>query len=244
MNMTCRLMKSLVIAGVLAWGLCGRAQAAEVGVSVDFASDYVFRGVTLNNGMVLQPGLEVSGFKVGETDIPLTLGVWGNLDLERYYGNESGKFSEVDLYVSYDLPELVEGLGWSVGYVEYLYPGADADADRELNLGFSVDTLLSPSLTLNYGVGGAVKKDLYAELAIEHGVDVGHGITLTAGSALGCLIDNDGDDGFGVLSLSLAASWKMLTVSGTYYVQLDDDVLTDDLYDTRFVAMVGISHTF
>ncbi|MDP6631544.1 MAG: MltA-interacting MipA family protein, partial [Kiritimatiellia bacterium] len=44
--------------------------AAEASVSLDVASAYVFRGATLNDGLVLQPGLEISG-------LPVTLGVWG-----------------------------------------------------------------------------------------------------------------------------------------------------------------------
>jgi uncharacterized protein (TIGR02001 family) len=172
----------VVMAGVV----CPRAIcAADATVGMDFVSAYVFRGNTFNDGAVLQPGLSVSNFKVSETTtLPLTLGVWANMDIGDYDDTlDEGEFSEVDFTASYALPTLVDKLGWSVGYCEYMYPGG-ADTDREVNLGFTYDTFLSPSLTFNYGLDGALQDNWYIEGGLKHAFDLDP-VTLTLSGTLG-----------------------------------------------------------
>lgn len=103
------------------------AEETSVGsVTVEAASTYVFRGATLNRGLVLQPALEVEALP------GLTLGVWANLDLDDNDGAlKKGEFSEVDLTVSYSRE--FENVSLSLGYIEYQYPGAAANADREVS---------------------------------------------------------------------------------------------------------------
>ena len=50
-----------IIAAAMATGLVATVATAEVGVTMDFASAYVFRGYTFNDGPVIQPGIEASG---------------------------------------------------------------------------------------------------------------------------------------------------------------------------------------
>jgi hypothetical protein len=59
-------MKKVIAVMVVALMASVAAQAADVSAYVDFASAYVFRGVTLNNGLVMQPGVEVSGLPIPE----------------------------------------------------------------------------------------------------------------------------------------------------------------------------------
>ncbi len=229
--------------------LAATVRATEVTVSLDAASAYVFRGATFNDGAVLQPGLEASGFVVGDLEIPLTLGVWGNLDLEKVTeGGEtvvdSGKFSEINLVAELALPTVIEGLDWLVGYTEYLYPQVGGDPDREVYLGFSVDTLLAPSFTVHYGLDGAVEKSTFLEFALEHDIDLGGDLALELGATLGYSIPDEGDSGFNNLDLTAGLSWKALSVSVTYIAQLDDKVLTDDAYDTKVVGMLSLSRSF
>lgn len=89
--------------------------AGENAVGVDVNSAYVWRGVTRNDGVVVQPWIDLTlaeGFGVH---------VWGNLDLDDYDGTvEEGEFSEFDITLSY----VVSAGRWEygVGYVEYLFP--------------------------------------------------------------------------------------------------------------------------
>ncbi len=223
--------------------------ATDVTVSLDLASAYVFRGVTFNDGAVLQPGLKASGFQLGELEIPLTLGFWGNLDLnEVKEGGEtvadSGKFSEVNLFAEIEMPVLIQGLDWLLGYTEYLYPQDGGDPDREVYVGFSVDTLLDPSFTIHYGLDGAIEKSTFLEFALEHEIDLGGEVALELGATLGYAIPDEGDSGFNNLDLTAGLSWKALSISVTYIAQLDDKVLTDDAYDTKVVGMLSLSKSF
>jgi len=45
---------------------CGVAQATDVSIGTDIASAYVFRGITVNDGLVIQPYAIVSGFPIPE----------------------------------------------------------------------------------------------------------------------------------------------------------------------------------
>lgn len=55
----------------------GAAGAAEVAAGGDLYSAYVWRGITLNDGLVAQPSMDVSvgGFNFN---------VWGNFDIDDY----------------------------------------------------------------------------------------------------------------------------------------------------------------
>lgn len=233
------------------------AFAADASVGVDFASAYVFRGVTFNDGLVAQPYADVSG-------LPIDFGVWANLDLSDHDGAlEEGQFSEVDLYASYSLP--IEGpVGLSIGYTEYLYPGAGGDpepndegdivatqgeADRELSLSAGLDTVLAPSLTVYYGLDGAIESGIYVELAVEAGMDLSEAASLSIGATLGYYSPDEGEEGLNDGSVSAGISYALsesaeIAASVTYVAQLDDEVLSDEDYDTEIFGVVGVSYGF
>lgn len=248
MKMTHSLATALGMATLL-----GTAHGAEVTLSADAASAYVFRGATFNDGAVLQPGMSAGSLKLGETEIPLSLGVWGNMDLEKVKADgetvaDSGKFSEVDLYASLALPTIIEGLGWSVGYTDYLYPEAGGEPDREVSLSFSVDTLLAPTFAAYYGVDGLIEKSTYLECGVSHSFALTDAVGLNLGSKVGYSIPDEGEEGFNSLDLTAGLSWKALSASVTYVAQLDDDVLVDvedgGLYDADVVGKLSLAQTF
>lgn len=248
MKMTRTLAAAIGMAALL-----GTARAAEVTLTADTASAYVFRGATFNDGAVFQPGMSVGGLKVGETEIPLSLGVWGNMDLEKVQADgetvaEAGKFSEVDLTASLALPTVIEGLGWSVGYTDYLYPEAGGDPDREVSLSFSVDTLFAPTFAAYYGVDGLIEKSTYLECGVSHSVALPGEVGLNLGTKVGYSIPDEGEEGFNSLDLTAGLSWKAVTASVTYVAQLDDDVLVDakdgGLYDVEVVGKLSLAQTF
>lgn len=226
------------VAGVAA-GFRALAGAAEASVSLDVASAYVFRGATLNDGLVVQPGLEVSG-------LPVTLGVWGNLDIDDYDGAlDDGQFSEIDLYGSYALP--IETFDLSVGYTEYAYPSG-GEADREFSLSAGLDALLAPTIAVYYGVDGAIEEALYVEAAVGHELALSENASVGIGATLAYLSPDQGDSGFSHFTASLAASYGVVSASLTYVGQLDDDVLPDvddgGPYDVDLYATIGVSHEF
>lgn len=222
---------------------------AEAEVTVDVASAYVFRGITFNDSAVLQPGLSASG--------PIDVSVWGNLDLADYdeIGLESGEFTEIDIAASYDIPLDLDPVAFSIGYVEYTYPSAGGDSDREVTLGASLSIPLEPSLTAYYGIDGAVDESIYVELAAGIEEELIEGLSGNLGALVAFASPDEGDDGFSHYSVSAGLSYGILSASVTYVGQIDDDVLPDMVpasvdedgaagYDVEVYGMVGIATSF
>lgn len=120
-------MKKFLIAALAVFTLfiltSGNLYAAEATAAADVNSAYVWRGITFNDGMVIQPSVDVAqgGFNFN---------VWGNMDVGKYNDTlESGEFSEIDLTVSYGFD--VKMVSITVGYIEYLFP-AGGDGTREV----------------------------------------------------------------------------------------------------------------
>jgi len=171
--------------------LTGVVHAVDFSASVDFASAYVFRGVTLNNGLVVQPGAEISGFLLPEEYGSLAVGVWANYDLDDEDGDGSD-FSEVDYYIIYTLP--IEALDVSVSYTEYDYPGGGpADKEVALSLGKALgDTGLYGSFTANYGVGGAVDNSWYLQAALDYEKELSEKLTGSLGVTVAYALIDEG----------------------------------------------------
>ncbi|MFU8779717.1 MAG: TorF family putative porin [Kiritimatiellia bacterium] len=233
-----KMMTGVVATAML---VAGVAVAADVDLTVDVASAYVFRGDTLNDGPVVQPGLEVAlphGF---------ALGVWGNIDIDDYDGAlEEGQFSEIDVYVSYALP--FELLDISIGYTEYTYPSGGGDADREVDIKFGYKVgPVDVGFGVFYGVDGGIEKSLYAELSLGSSYDVG-AVTVDVGATAGYLDPDEGESGFSGYSLSAGVSYGILGAKVTYYGQIDDEVLVDvgdgGTYDVEVVGMLSLALSF
>lgn len=238
-DMLKKVSVGLVAGAMTALPLAASAQeeAKTVGtVGVDFSSAYVFRGVTLNDEPVAQPYLEAEIFS------GLTVGTWANFDIGDYDGAlDDGQFSEIDLYASYALP--IEGLDLSIGYAEYTYPqGAAADREASIKAGF--DLPLAPSLGVYYGLDGAIEKNIYVEAGIGHDIEVADGVTLSLAAAAGYLEPDVGESGFHQWSASATLSYAFVSAGVTYIGQLDDKVLTDDLYDVEVVGTISLSKEF
>jgi len=203
--------RGIMMGGVLAAMLVGTTagMAAEASVSLDVASAYVFRGATFNDGLVLQPGVEVAG-------LPITFGVWGNFDVDDYGGAvKKSEFSEIDLYGSYSLP--IEAADVSIGYTEYLYPGAGSVADREISLSAGLDVLLAPSLSVFYGVDGGIEKSLYVEAAVGHEFALTDEVAIELGATVSYMDPDGGKSGFSHYTprwvAATAASARALPIS-------------------------------
>ncbi len=119
----------------------------SVSASVDYVSEYVFRGVSFANTAV-QPGISVSvnGF---------TVGAWASTGL----GQSSALAGdEIDIYGSYSW-SLSDKISASVGATVYHFPQSgdlfDFDSNTaastfETSAGLSFNTVLSPNVTAYY----------------------------------------------------------------------------------------------
>ena len=234
-------VKRMMMGGALAAMLVGATtgMAAEATVSLDVASAYVFRGSTFNDGLVLQPGMEVAG-------LPITLGVWGNFDIDDYDGAVTeNEFSEVDIYGSYSLP--IDAADLSIGYTEYIYP-AGGEADREVSLSAGLDVALAPSVGVFYGFDGAIEKSIYVEAGVGHEFAVSEDVAVELGVTVGYMDPDAGKSGFSHYTASVGSGYGCLSASVTYIGQIDDDVLMDvadgGSYDTEIVGVLSVGHDF
>jgi len=245
-------MKKMIVktaVAAIAVAMVGSASAASV--TADFASAYVFRGITFNDEAVFQPGVE-SGLAIPEEYGSVAIGAWANYDIGDYGGAlKSSEFSEVDWYASYGLPTLVEGLDLAIGYTEYTYPNAELVSDKEVSFGggFSVaDVALGATAYL--GVGGGAKGTAYFEFTAGYDIEVSEELTASLGASAAYVDFDGGENGLHDGSLSAGLSYAIndswsAGVSGTYIAQLDDEVLVDveddGGYDVEFVGMFSLA---
>lgn len=244
-------MKKRAIIMMMAAALAaGAVRAADVSATADFASAYVFRGATLNDGLVFQPGAKISGFPIPAEYGSVAVGTWANYDISDYGGRlKKNEFSEIDYYATYALPVKVVDL--STTYTEYTYPhGADADREVAFAVGKAIgDSGLYPSITFNYGLDGAPKNDWYIQGGVDYTKALTEALTLSAGLKAAYMVDNAGPDGFNDatakvgLSYALTKNWS-LTGSLNYVAQLNDKVLTDAEYDKPVYGMLGVACNF
>ena len=251
------IIATTVAAGVVAaW--VGTA-FAEVGVTADFASAYVFRGATFNDGFVVQPGIEASGLGLPEAYGSVAVGAWGNFDVDDYGGTLAGsEFSEIDWYASYSLPSLVDGLDLFVGFTEYTYMdptgagGIPADKEAHVGLGYEVAGI-DLGATAYLGTGGGINGNAYYDLSVAYAYAVSEELELSVGALVGYFDPDAGTSGWNDGVFDLAASYALGEVwsvgaSAAYIAQLDDDVLVDvgkgGAYDVDFVGMLSLGATF
>lgn len=122
-----------------------------VTASADFNSAYIWRGLTLNDGWICQPALDIGGLKLGS--IPIGVNIWSNFNLDDFGGTVlKNRFSEVDLTLSAEL-----GAGFKASCIEYIYtdaafadPSLRVSGTREVALSWSKEMAFTPTVTLYY----------------------------------------------------------------------------------------------
>ena len=88
----------LVVSAIFFAGVFS-ASAADATAGADAVSAYVWRGITFNDGLVVQPYVDVAASN------GIVINVWGNYDIDDYNNTlDENEFSEVELTVSYALP--------------------------------------------------------------------------------------------------------------------------------------------
>jgi hypothetical protein len=161
------------------------AYANEEKPSADFSlsalSAYIWRGQELSrDSIVVQPSMTVSYRG-------LSANLWGNLDTDPYAAQDDTKWTETDFTLSY-------GKGFGMLSVEggYIYYGLDdCDDSQELFLTLSLDTLLSPGLTVyrefdNY-------EHWYFLLGISHSFEITEAVSLELSGSVSYLKSLDAD---------------------------------------------------
>ncbi|KPA12137.1 hypothetical protein MHK_007658 [Candidatus Magnetomorum sp. HK-1] len=218
------------------------AQAADVTGSIDFNSAYEWRGLIFNDGLVAQPSVDISSGGFG-------FNVWGNIDLDDYDKTlEEGKFSEIDLTLSYSFN--IDSLSISAGVIEYLFPNTTSHSTREAFLSLGVGIIDGLSLAFDGYYDFEEVDDYYLNLGISYELEPVKDLTVASTISVGAAGEDasSGEDGGFhdykiALSIGYAVTKEMsVAVNAAYVSNVDDDVLADP--DVNFYGGLGISYQF
>ena len=224
---------------------------ADVTAAVDLNSAYIWRGITLNDGLVAQPSLDVTSGGFG-------LNVWANYDLDDYNDTlEKYQFSEVDLTMSYT--HSLGPVDLTGGIIEYLYPTTEvggAEATQEVFLGLSCEPLeklegFSVGVTGYYDYDQV--DDFYVSPYVGYSLDFCEGFSMDMGASCGIVgedyskkVSGGTDAGFNEYTLTLGTGYSMdaYTFSAHlgYTDAIDNDVYPDP--DVNFFGGAGVEIAF
>ncbi len=242
-----RLLPIAAMATIITSGGITQATATDVTAALDTNTAYVWRGLTFNDGFVLQPSLDVAanGFAVN---------VWSNFDLDDYNGAvDSGEFSEVDFSASYS--RKIGPVDASVGLIEYLFPGgADSTSEVFLGLGMDIGAGFSVGSTLYYDFDQV--DDFYVSAKVGYSYSINEPTTLGvsgtisyAGEDFAKSYAGGTEDGFFNYILSTSLDYAVTKALGVgvninYSNSMDKDVLPDDAVDTTLFGGIHLSYAF
>ncbi|GJM43635.1 MAG: hypothetical protein DHS20C21_04770 [Gemmatimonadota bacterium] len=140
----------------------------SVSVGVESDTRYVWRGQTLSDDVVTQPSATVSAFAVSGNlwgNVALGEGVEGSFDLD-----------EVDFTLSYD--RRLGPVDVTVGWIEYVFPGADTNGTREVYGTIGFETVYG------LGVGLAAFRDVGEVNGVYSALSLGRQFALDRSVAL------------------------------------------------------------
>ncbi len=166
---------SLVTLSTAASAYAGADVTGSANLSIN--SKYLWRGFDLSpdSDFVVQPGVDLSlgGF---------TLGYWSNWD------EEAGELNETDITLDYSF-EAWGPISVSLGNVYYALDGM-ADTN-ELYLAVSLDTVLNPTITVNWDWDQAEKTGLFWMVGISHGFALSDTVRFNIGAMVGYNLESD-----------------------------------------------------
>lgn len=257
-----RFAGALLLIVFVAVGQCTAADGENesrpwnISASFDFASAYIFRGATFNDGCVFQPGLEASLYF-------LTIGAWANYDVYDYNGAlDEYNFSEKNFYAMLRFKLL--GADIETGYRMYVdkrvyvipsykdvvyntraeaeaahdeaverkqsYPGPEFEIDDAGEASFSVKypAKLTPSLAVYWGTDGCLEDYLNIVAGLNYEYYNRDGWRMGAGLSATYLDQPDGGrDGISYYLLEHTVNYKIVTIRIRYIGIVDHEILGD-----------------
>jgi len=248
-----RLFSMAALAALAAAATAPQATAATAVAALDANSAYVWRGVTLNDGFVLQPSIDVShnGFAIN---------VWGNYDVDDYDGTlDDNKFSEIDLTGSYTFK--LGPVDTSVGIIHYVYPHTDVTPEgadlntTEVFAGFGYDLGSGFAVSTKIYYDFDLVDDFYITAGLGYTYSINDKTTLGLSGLIGYAGENFaeayGGTDSGFFNYQLTASMKYM-VTEAFGVganinladSMDDDVLPDGRAETNVFGGISLTYTF
>lgn len=238
---------SLLVAAILAVGMVAQAGAAievEGDAYVGVYDKYLWRGYDLSGSLpVIQAGADLSTHG-------WTLGYWSNWQIKSDEGEgyDSGEVTETDIILSYahDFGDL---LSVSIGDIWYQLEGIEDT--NELFINATVNTLLSPTVSMYYDWDAAEEDGLFFTFDVSHSIEVMEKLTLNLGALVSYNLHSDysvGDySGFHNVEASVSFDYALsdqfsISPSFVFSTPICEDA--KDAIDTETLAGVSLTFTF
>lgn len=177
------LLSSLMVFVVsLVFSAVAMAEAPKVtgSASVDFMSNYVWRGIKLSKDFVIQPAVTVSysGF---------SMNMWSNLDTNYYLRDLTGrKFKSTETDITLNYTHSFDKLSLTGGFIYYALESA-ADT-QEFYISASYDVILKPTLSFYYDIKEG--KGGFLTASVGHSFDLAKDIPLNLGALVNYNLKN------------------------------------------------------
>lgn len=254
-----RIVSMSALAALVMGGAATQATAATATAALDVNSAYVWRGLTFNNGLVLQPSITAA------SDNGFSVNVWGNYDIDDYDGNiDEYHFSEVDLTASYAFK--LGPVDTTVGVIAYTFPTTHPDNLEGAGTDFPSTTEIFLGLGYDLGHGFSIAGNIYYDVDqvddfyLTAGLKYTYEINEKTALSLGALISYAGEDftnyyaggtdsGFFNYILNSSLSYKVTDAFGVsaniaLTDSMDDDALPDEAVHTNVYGGIGLTYTF
>lgn len=228
-------------------GLTATSEAAikvEGDVYAGVFDKYLWRGFDLSEGRpVIQGGIDLS---VGNW----TLSTWHNWQLKSGPTINAGELNETDVILDYSF-DIGEMLSVSVGDVWYMLDFEGAEDTNELYASATVNTLLSPTLSIYWDWDACEEDGLFFTFDVSHSLDLMEGLALNLGALVSYNQHSDyavGDySGFHNYELSASLDYALtdalsVSPSFTFSSGIDDDA--KEAIDTEILAGVNMTFAF
>lgn len=239
---------SVLLAAISTVALYAQPSIAEqsndltLGLTTDFNSDYIWRGLNLYDGTSIQPALDAK-YNLGDMGT-IGLNVWSHLSAE---GGQSSaeKFTEIDYTAHWDIS--MDAWSFSLGHIWYQYP-RDSDGiedSAELFASVSYDTMLKPTLKAFHDYDQYDNQ--YYELGFSHAFEtsaLGDGFKTTPFVAIG-FADNAEKvyaDESGVTHVAIGTSFDFQTGDLTVTPNLNYNIEVDDATQNEFWVGVRLGY--
>ncbi len=163
-----RRIPALYFSSILALAILSNRAGADdkswaLTLHAPIAGKYIWRGVSVVDGLVLQPSAAVghAGFSAS---------VWSNLELCHIndyggrYGDGAYDFTEVDFTADYTF--ILNHVGLGAGLIHYQFPNTPFQSITEAYFILGFEALLTPTLTIFQDIDKV--KGTYIHLALSH----------------------------------------------------------------------------
>lgn len=222
---TTRTLAALLVSGT---ALTGAASAAEISANVGATTDYIWRGMSQNDGgSSLSGGLDIdfgNGFYAGTW-----VGDTAAADLEAEPTATDYGTQEVDYYAGY--AGEAGSISYDVGYIAYTYPSSQSDADADFSEAYitlGMGAFSASYYTLVDADGADAGDSTY--ISVDYETEVGgFGVALHYGNYDGDFVGDDDQTDTSITLSKDAFSYSLVTTDG----------LSDADDDARFVVSWG-----